>query len=91
MLNELKIVMHTLRDMRDRIPLGGGHYDRLPALIADPLDRGMIRRVRRRCGPSDKGGDHDYALVTSLNRPGTAMTSVSVLNELEAKRFELLC
>lgn len=34
----------------------------------------------------------DRVGITSPNRPGTNMTGVSILNnELEAKRFELLC
>jgi putative ABC transport system substrate-binding protein len=82
------------------------HYERLPALMADLLDQkvvtiaafGNVAARTAKAGTTNLpivftiGSDPvAIGLVKSLNRPGTNMTGVSVLNnDLETKRFELL-
>jgi putative tryptophan/tyrosine transport system substrate-binding protein len=83
-----------------------GHYDRLSALTADLLDRKVAAivafgNVAARAAKAatttipvvfSSGSDPvGIGLVKNLNRPGTNMTGVSILNnELESKRLELL-
>jgi putative ABC transport system substrate-binding protein len=89
----------------DRIPLGRGRYDLLPALVADLVDRKVD--VIAAFGPPSaraaksatstipivfgSGDPVGEGLVDSLARPGGNLTGVSVLTvELMAKRLELL-
>jgi putative tryptophan/tyrosine transport system substrate-binding protein len=83
-----------------------GHYDRLPTLMADLLDRkcaaivamgNVAARDAKAAAETipvvfSTGSDPvAIGLVKSLSRPGTNMTGVSILNnDLESKRFELL-
>ena len=94
------------RDVAIEYRWAEGHYDRLSALTADLLDRKVAAivafgNVAARAAKAatttipvvfSSGSDPvGIGLVKSLNRPGTNMTGVSVLNnELESKRLELL-
>ncbi len=69
-------------------------YDQMPALTEELLDRkvaviaalGNVAARARKAAASTI----PVVLVTSLNRPGTNITGVSILNnELESKRLEL--
>jgi putative tryptophan/tyrosine transport system substrate-binding protein len=94
------------RDVSIEYRWAEGHYDRLSALTANLLDRKVAAivafgNVAARAAKAatttipvvfSSGSDPvDIGLVKSLNRPGTNMTGVSILNnELELKRLELL-
>ena len=91
---------------RDRIPLGGGKYDRLPALAADLVGRkvdvivtqGGILPARAAKDATSAipiiftGGDPvEQGLVASFARPGGNLTGFTFfLVELVPKRLELL-
>jgi putative ABC transport system substrate-binding protein len=84
-----------------------GHYDRLPALIADLVSRkvDLIVAVGGPCALAAKGATTtipivffvgvdpvEFGLIASLARPGGNLTGVTVVAlELTPKRFELLC
>ena len=94
------------RDLTIEYRWAEGHYERLPTLMADLLDQkvvtiatfGNVAARTAKAGTTNLpivfsiGSDPvAIGLVKSLNRPGTNMTGVSVLNnDLETKRFELL-
>ncbi len=83
-----------------------GHYDRLPALVADLVDRKVyviaaagnsgIKAAKRATSTIPivfyGGGDLVAAgLITSLARPGGNLTGISIMStELNPKRFGLL-
>jgi putative ABC transport system substrate-binding protein len=90
----------------DRIPLGGGRYDRLPGLAAELVGRKVDVIVTYGASAIDAaksatstipivffgGGDPvAVGLVASLARPGGNLTGVSIMApELNPKRLDLL-